>query len=72
MVVVEGEVCVEDNLVVSLVSVILDESEDEGLIVVVVEDEVEGGELGWLQKTEELLRETTRKFNFQTLCLIVS
>ena len=42
MVVVEAEVCVEDDLVVSLVSVILDESEDEGLIVVVVEDEIEG------------------------------
>ena len=42
MVVVEAEVCVEDNLVVSLVSVILDESEDEGLIVVVIEAEIGG------------------------------
>ena len=42
MVLVEAEVCVEDNLVVSLVSVILEESEDEGLILVVVEDEIEG------------------------------
>ena len=32
----------EDNLVVSLVSVILDESEDEGLIVVVIEAEIGG------------------------------
>ena len=38
-VVVEAEVCVEDNLV----SVIVDESGDEGLIVVAVEAEIDGG-----------------------------